>query len=75
MLVLDTDHVTEYQKGTPPKAERLKRRLYETTESYATTIVTIEEVMRGWMAALRRSLDPRRQINSYTKLRQINSSN
>jgi tRNA(fMet)-specific endonuclease VapC len=71
MLVLDTDHVTEYQKGTSPKAERLKRRLDESTESFATSIVTIEEIMRGWMAALRRSHDPRLQVNSYTKLRQL----
>lgn len=71
MLVLDTDHVTEYQKGTSPKAERLKRRLDASTESYSTTIVTIEEIMRGWMAALRRIHDPRRQVNAYAKLQQL----
>ena len=71
MLVLDTDHITEYQKGTSPKAERLKRRLDESTESYATTIVSIEEIMRGWMASLRRIQDPRRQVNAYTKLQQL----
>jgi tRNA(fMet)-specific endonuclease VapC len=71
MLVLDTDHVTEYQKGTSPRAERLKRRLDESSELYATTIVTIEEIMRGWMAALRRIQDPRLQVKSYTRLRQL----
>jgi tRNA(fMet)-specific endonuclease VapC len=75
MLVLDTDHITEYQKGTSPKAERLKRRLDESTESFATTIVTVEEIMRGWMASLRRIHDPRLQVNPYARLRQLDWDN
>jgi tRNA(fMet)-specific endonuclease VapC len=71
MLVLYTDHVTEYQKGTSPKGGRLKWRLDESTESYATSIVTIDEIMRGWMAALRRIHEPRRQVNAYAKLQQL----
>jgi predicted nucleic acid-binding protein len=55
MLVLDTDHVTEYQKGTSSAAQRLKQRLESATEPYATTIITVEENMRGWMAAIRRT--------------------
>lgn len=64
MLVLDTDHLTAYQKGTSPEAHRLKQRLDDSTESYATTIISVEEIMRGWMAAIRRIQDPRRQISS-----------
>lgn len=71
MLVLDTDHLTEYQKGTSPEAHRLKRRLDDSAESYATTIITVEEIMRGWLAAIRRIQEPRRQISAYTKLRQL----
>jgi tRNA(fMet)-specific endonuclease VapC len=71
MLVLDTDHLTEFQKGTSPEARRLKQRLADSTDGYATTIITVEEVMRGWMAAIRRIHDPRQQINGYTKLRQL----
>jgi tRNA(fMet)-specific endonuclease VapC len=71
MLVLDTDHLTEYQKGTSPEAYRLKQRLDDSAESYATTIITVEEIMRGWMAAIRRLHDPRRQISAYGKLRQL----
>ena len=47
MLVLDTDHLSEYQKGTSPEAHRLKQRLDDSAESYATTIITVEEIMRG----------------------------
>ena len=71
MLVLDTDHLVEFQKGSSPEAYRLKERLDGASESYATTIVTVEEIMRGWMAAVRRVNDPRQQINGYTKLRQL----
>ena len=71
MLVLDTDHLTEYQRGTSAVAGRLKERLDRATEPYATTIVTVEEIMRGWMAAIHRIQDPRRQINAYTRLQQL----
>ncbi len=71
MLILDTDHLVEYQKGTSPGAQRLKQRLDEVNEPYGTTIITVEEVMRGWLAAIRRTADPFRQINSYSKLRQL----
>lgn len=71
MLVLDTDHLTEYQKGASPEVQRLKVRLEQSTELYATTIITVEEVMRGWMAAVRRIHDPHRQVAAYAKLRQL----
>jgi len=71
MLVLDTDHLTEYQRGTSAEARRLKERLDRATEPFATTIVTVEEIMRGWMAAIHRVQDPRRQINAYAKLQQL----
>jgi tRNA(fMet)-specific endonuclease VapC len=71
MLVLDTDHLTEYQKGTSAEAQRLKDRLSRAAEPFATTIITVEEVMRGWMAAIRRVSDPRRQIKAYTNLQRL----
>lgn len=71
MLILDTDHLTEYQKGTSDEARRLKQRLDQAGEPFGTTIITIEEVMRGWMAAIRRTRDPIRQINYYGQLRQL----
>lgn len=71
MLVLDTDHLTEYQQGTSAEAQRLKERLDATDQPYATTIISVEEVMRGWMAAVRRAKDPTRQIKAYAMLRQL----
>jgi tRNA(fMet)-specific endonuclease VapC len=71
MLVLDTDHVVEYQRGTSPESRRLKERLDAAAEPYGTTIITVEEMMRGWMAAVRRIHDPRAQIRAYARLRQL----
>jgi len=61
----------EYQKGTSAESRRLKERLDGAAEAYGTTIITVEEMMRGWMAAVRRVDDPRRQIGAYAKLRQL----
>jgi tRNA(fMet)-specific endonuclease VapC len=71
MLVLDTDHLTEYQKGTSPAALILKQRLDQTVEPYATTIISLEEIMRGWLAAIRRIQGARQQIAAYAKLQRL----
>ena len=67
MYILDTDHLGEYQKGTSPASQRLIRRLDAATEPVATTIITVEEIMRGWMAAIRRE-NPQRQKRAYDRL-------
>jgi tRNA(fMet)-specific endonuclease VapC len=71
MLVLDTDHLVEYQRGTSAESHRLKERLDGAAEPFGTTIISVEEVMRGWMAAVRRIHHPRGQIGAYAKLRQL----
>jgi len=71
MLILDTDHLTEFQKGTSAEAIRLNDRLIGSGDSFCTTIIFVEEIMRGWMAAIRRTADPVRQVAAYSKLRQL----
>jgi tRNA(fMet)-specific endonuclease VapC len=71
MLLLDTDHLVEYPKGTSAESRRLKDRLERAAEPYGTTIITVEEIMRGWMAAVRRIHDPRGQAGAYAKFRQL----
>jgi tRNA(fMet)-specific endonuclease VapC len=66
--VLDTDHLGEYQKGTSPASQRLIGRLDAADEPVAITIISVEEVMRGWMAAIRRENDPHRQKRAYDRL-------
>lgn len=71
MLILDTDHLVEYQKGTSPEAIRLRDRLQQTNEPFSTSIITVEEVMRGWLAAIRRTAKPHDQITAYSRLRNL----
>ena len=68
MYVLDTDHLGEYQMGTSPESQRLAGRLDSATGPVTTTIITVEEIMRGWMAAIRRANNPQRQQKAYDRL-------
>ena len=69
MLVLDTNHVSELGYGTPTGL-RLRDRLLHSGEETATTIITVEEQLRGWLAEIHRLSDPRRQIPPYRRLQE-----
>ena len=64
MIILDTDHLIEFEKGSSAAASRLKSRLLASGDDIATTIVSIEEVLRGWLAEIHRRTDPRLQISA-----------
>lgn len=70
MLVLDTDHVGEIQKGSPAGSALLDR-LVAAADSPATTIVSVEEQMRGWLAMIHGERDPRSQIEWYARLQRL----
>jgi tRNA(fMet)-specific endonuclease VapC len=40
-------------------------------QDFVTTVITLEEQLRGWLALIRRSLDPHRQVSAYTKLTDV----
>ena len=65
MLILDTDHVTAL--GYPSaSARRLEQRIAASGQGTATTIVTVEEQIRGWLARIHRvNTDPRALIFPY----------
>ena len=71
MLILDTDHLVEYQKGTSAESRRLKERLAQQSQPFGTTIISVEEIMRGWMAAIRRVREPSDQVSAYVKVRRL----
>jgi predicted nucleic acid-binding protein len=43
MIVLDTDHLSQFQRGQSAAAHQLKSRLLAANDEVATTIVCIEE--------------------------------
>lgn len=71
MLVLDTDHFSEWERGSTA-GSRLRARLEPSRPAIAVSIVTVEEQTRGWLAEISRQRDLHRQIIPYAKLqRQI----
>jgi tRNA(fMet)-specific endonuclease VapC len=67
LLVLDTDHVSAL--GPPSELSlALLNRLSASEQEVATTIVTVEEQLRGWLAEIHRLADPHRQILAYARL-------
>ena len=69
MLVLDTNHVSELGYATPAGL-RLRDRLLNSGEETATTIITVEEQLRGWLAEIHRLTEPHRQIPAYRRLQE-----
>lgn len=69
MLVLDTNHLSELGYGTPAGL-RLRERLLAAEEETATTIVSVEEQSRGWLAEIHRLAAPHQQIRAYQRLQE-----
>ena len=69
MIILDTDHLSFLQRPRSQEAQRLVQRLRSSTDrEIATTIVSVEEQMRGWLQVIARYRDPMQQIAYYDKL-------
>jgi tRNA(fMet)-specific endonuclease VapC len=67
MLVLDTDHLVELDRGSS-QGVALQRKLEDAGDAVATTIISAEEQFRGWLAQLHRQRDPHEQIATYQRL-------
>lgn len=67
MLVLDTNHLTElgYERTT---GDHLSARLQKSGLAAVTTIISVEEQLRGWLARIAKVGDPHRQIEAYATL-------
>lgn len=71
MYLLDTDHMTLLEHGGL-EGNRIRRRIRSTgLDDIATTIVSYEEQMRGWLARLARGTTLARQVADYGELRQL----
>jgi tRNA(fMet)-specific endonuclease VapC len=65
--VLDTNHLAELEENSAA-GRILRTRLRNQTDPLATTIITVEEHLRGWLALLNRSNDYDWQIPVYARL-------
>ncbi|MCI0378364.1 MAG: type II toxin-antitoxin system VapC family toxin [Gemmataceae bacterium] len=69
MIVLDTDHASLLEWETSPQAQRLRERLDAVAAlEQATTILTFEEQVRGWLARIHRARREEERVRFYRKL-------
>ena len=71
MILLDTDHLSVFTDERDSRHELLNARMESATERIACTIVSVEEVMRGWLAIINRKREVHRQIPAYFRLGQL----
>lgn len=69
MIILDTDHFNILQIGKGRFYDTLAARMDDSPDQhFATTVVTFEEHMRGWLAGVRRAKDVVSQVKPYDQL-------
>lgn len=69
MILLDTDHLTVLKYTDSERFARLHCRLVAAApELIGTTIVNVEEQMRGWLSAIAKERTVLRQIAAYREL-------
>lgn len=64
--ILDTDHASIYQRGHLAVIHRIAALA---TDTLAVTIVTVEELQRGWFSAIRRAEKGERLVWAYAGLK------
>jgi tRNA(fMet)-specific endonuclease VapC len=69
MVILDTDHMSVLERHEQPALGHLLNQLADLSPSeVATTVISYEEQMRGWMAYLSRARSVTQQITAYSRL-------
>lgn len=72
MIVLDSDHLTVMKYHDSERYVRLTDRLRAAApEPVGTTIVNVEEQMRGWLASIAKERHVARQVSSYRELARL----
>jgi len=71
MILLDTDHFSVFTDERDPRHGLLNTRLEAAAEQVACTIVSVEEVLRGWLALIHRLREVHRQLPAYARLGQL----
>ena len=72
MILLDTDHLSVLQIPASDRRTSLVARLAMAgDEVMGTTIVSVEEQTRGWLAAIAKERQSRRQVRAYRGLSEL----
>lgn len=69
MYLLDTDHMSLLERSGPEGA-RIRERLRSVPlDDVATTVISYEEQMRGWLSRIARATKSERQLAVYRELK------
>jgi tRNA(fMet)-specific endonuclease VapC len=69
VILLDTDHLTPLKYPDSPRYAALTARLEASPDQdIGTTIISIEEQWRGWLAVISREREVTRQVRAYQEL-------
>ena len=69
MIILDTDHLTVLKYAKDSRFMKLAQRMADSVDQdFATTAITLEEQLRGWLAEINRFPEPEKQIPAYAEL-------
>jgi tRNA(fMet)-specific endonuclease VapC len=69
MIILDTDHISLLQHHDSLEGQKLLQRLDASTDrDIVTTVITVEEQMRGWLQVIARYRELQQQTHYYDKL-------
>ena len=74
MILLDTDHLTILSYPKNLRCQALTARMRESPDQeIGTTIVSVEEQWRGWLAVVARHRSVKRQVKAYEELVELHS--
>jgi tRNA(fMet)-specific endonuclease VapC len=72
VIILDSDHLSILRYHNSERALKLVARLDQSKDkSFASSIASVEEAMRGWLSAIAKERQIERQISSYRELGEL----
>jgi tRNA(fMet)-specific endonuclease VapC len=69
LYVMDTNHLSLYERNHPRIRERLFQARQNTSDELVITIVTVEEQFAGRLAQIRKAQTPQNLISAYERLK------
>ena len=71
MILLDTDHLSVLTDARDPRHRVLNSRMETAFDDVACKIVSVEELLRGWLAYIHQQRDVYSQLSAYERLAQL----
>jgi tRNA(fMet)-specific endonuclease VapC len=73
MYIFDTDHVSLFLRGNPTLIQNFEKRFANPSESFYITIVTVQELLNGWITRINSTKESDQLVNLYTKFWQTHT--